>query len=348
MENRERAMVQETELTVVILEPELGMLETVLPELTGRAKVITAAAAEESGLKGAVEEAHVIVMCYAPVTPELIASAPRLRGITKYGVGVDSIDLAAASRAGVLVAHCPVYGSETIAEHAFALMICLSRKIMPMDRSIRSAGWVEPLAPLLGNDLAGKTLGIVGCGRIGRAIAARAAAFRMRCIACDPYVDGEALAQDGIEKVGLDDLLERADILTVHAVLTPETRGMIGERELARMKPSALVINVARGAIIDEPSLVRALREGRIAGAGLDVFAAEPLAPDHPLVGLDNVILTPHLAWYTREARERLERDALQSVVDLLEGRIPRHIKNPEAVQRYREKGRHQQRPVTP
>jgi len=323
---------------VVITEPELGMLEKVLPYLTKRMDIVRIPSSEEGHWKRMTVDAHVIVACYARITAGIIRAAPRLRGIVKYGVGVDSIDLAAASRAGVIVANCPVYGSETIAEHAFALMICLSRKIVPMDRSMRAAGWEHPIPALLGEDLAGKVLGIIGCGRIGRAMASRAACFRMRCIAYDPYVDADALAREGIARVTLDELLDTSDVVTVHAVLTPETRGLIGKRELRRMKSTALVINVARGAIIDESSLVSALRKGWIAGAGLDVFPNEPLPPDHALIGMDNVILTPHLAWYTREAHERLERDTLRNLLDLLDGKLPPYVKNPEAVPLFIEK----------
>jgi len=323
---------------VVMLEPELRILESVQPDLSRRADVVKIAATDETERKTAVADSHVIVMCYSRITAGIIASAPHLRGIVKYGVGVDSIDLAAASQAGIIVANCPAYGSETIAEHAFALMICLSRKIMPMDRSIRCAGWHHPAAPLLGNELVGKILGIVGCGRIGRAMAFRAANFRMTCLAYDPHVEKDALARDGIAKVELDELLERSDVLTVHAVLTPESRRLIGERELRRLKPTALVINTARGAIIDESALVSGLRNGWIAGAGLDVFTDEPLGPDHALIGLDNVILTPHLAWHTAEAHERLEKDTYQNLIDILEGKVPPYVKNPDAVPLFIEK----------
>lgn len=323
---------------VVITEPELRMLETVLPDLAKGVDIVGINSSEEEHWKRMARDANVIVTCYSRITAGIIGAVPSLQGIVKYGVGVDNIDLAAASRAGVIVANCPVYGSETIAEHAFALMICLSRKIVPMDRSMRAAGWKHPTPELLGEDLAGKVLGIIGCGRIGRAMASRAACFRMHCIAYDPYADAETLVREGIAPVALDELLQTSDIVTVHAVLTPETRGIIGERELRRMKSTALVINVARGAIIDEASLVSALRKGWIAGAGLDVFPAEPLLPGHALIGMDNVILTPHLAWYTRGAHERLEKDALRNLLDLLDGNPPPYVKNPEALSLFIEK----------
>jgi D-3-phosphoglycerate dehydrogenase / 2-oxoglutarate reductase len=323
---------------VVMTEPELRMLEAVLPDLSKRVNIVTLVTPSEAGWKQVVTDAHVIVTCYTRITAKIITAAPHLLGIVKYGVGVDSIDLKAANQAGIIVANCPIYGSETIAEHAFALMICLSRKIMQMDRSIRTAGWEHPTSSLLGNDLVGKVLGIIGCGRVGRAMASRAASFHMHCIAYDPYADVEDLARERIDSVGLDELLDTSDIVTVHAVLTPETRGLIGERELRRMKPTALIINVARGAIIDEFSLVSALLKGWIAGAGLDVFTNEPLPPDHALISMDNVILTPHLAWYTREAYERLERDTLQNLLDILDGKAPQYIKNPEALPLFSER----------
>ena len=178
-------------------------------------------------------------------------------------------------------------------------------------------------------DIAGKTMGIIGMGRIGRAMASRAAGFAMEIVAHSPY---EQVCPVAADFVSLDELLDRADFVSIHATLTAETRGLLGRAELQAMKPSAYLINAARGAIVDEDALCAALTEGWIAGAGIDVFVDEPLGPGYPLLGLDHVILTPHLAWYTREAFVRVEQDTMDGIMAVLEGREPEHLKNREVL----------------
>jgi D-3-phosphoglycerate dehydrogenase len=248
----------------------------------------------------------------------------------KYGVGVDNIDLQAARERGIPVANCPDYGSGTVADHAFALMIALARRLPPLDTQFRHHGWYWPETQWCGVDLEGKTLGIIGLGRIGRKMARRAAGFDMRLIVNDPYVDPADAEREGHRArfVELDELLATSDFVSVHCVLTPETRQLLGERELRLMKPSAYLIDVSRGAIIDESALVRGLQEGWLAGAGLDVFQSEPLARDHPLLSMPNVVVTPHLAWFTHEAAARQSRQAADAVLDLIAGRRPRSVVN--------------------
>jgi D-3-phosphoglycerate dehydrogenase len=311
-------------------DAELFIIEQYLAELGQVAEVVTAASDATDVLAREAADAEVILTCYAEIPARVIAAAPRLKGIVKYGVGVDNIDLAAATRAGVSVVNCPDYGSETVADHAFALMIGLARRITVIDRAMRQKAWVWPAPEFFAVDLAGKTLGLVGLGRIGRAMARRGAGFAMQRLACDPYVDAETMRGLGVEPAALDALLARSDFVSIHCVLTPETRGLLGAAELARMKESAFLVDVSRGAIVDEAALVDALQAGRIAGAGFDVFPDEPLAPGHPLLGMDSVILTPHLAWYTREAFERVERQTLDSVLEVLAGQRPRNLKNVE------------------
>jgi D-3-phosphoglycerate dehydrogenase / 2-oxoglutarate reductase len=279
----------------------------------------------EGDLIAAVRDADLLLMCYTPVTARVIAAAQKLKGIVKYGVGIDAIDIAAAMARGIPVVNVPDYAEETVAEGAFALMIALSKKLLPIGREMAAKGWAWPTPQWRGIDLAGRTLGLVGTGKIGRSMARMAAGFRMRVTGYDPHVPAEAMRAGGIEKADdLDELLQASDVISVHAVLNAGTRHLIGARELAVMKPSAFLINTARGALVDEAALVAALRDKRIAGAALDVYGAEPLHTGHPmspLAAMDNVILFPHLTFYTAEAMARLEADTLARCEEMLQGR---------------------------
>jgi D-3-phosphoglycerate dehydrogenase len=279
----------------------------------------------EDDLIGAVRDADLLLMCYTPVTARVIAAAEKLKGIVKYGVGIDAIDIAAAMARRIPVVNVPDYAEETVAEGAFALMIALAKQLMPIGREMSAKGWAWPAAQWRGIDLSGRTLGLVGTGKIGRSMARMAAGFRMRVAGYDPHVSAEAMRAGGIEKVeDLRALLGASDVVSVHAVLNPDTRHLIGARELAAMKPSAFLINVSRGAIVDEDALVTALKDKQIAGAALDVYSQEPLAQaGHPmsaLFGMDNVILFPHLTFYTDEAMARLEADTLARCGEILAG----------------------------
>jgi D-3-phosphoglycerate dehydrogenase / 2-oxoglutarate reductase len=280
----------------------------------------------EDDLIAALRDADLLLMCYTPITARVIDAAARLKGIVKYGVGIDAIDIAAAAARGIPVVNVPEYAEETVAEGAFALMIALMKKLMPIRREMASRGWAWPEPRWLGLDLAGRTLGLIGAGKIGRSMARMAAGFRMRVVGYDPHVAVDTMRAGGIEKVEkAHDLLAVSDVVSIHAVLNAETRHLIGARELSLMKPSAFLINAARGAIVDEAALVAALRQGRIAGAALDVFSREPLAhAGHPmsaLFAMDNVILSPHLTFYTAEAMRRLTEDTLARSFEILEGR---------------------------
>lgn len=280
----------------------------------------------EARLLEALAGADVLLVCYTPVTAKAIAAATRLRGIVKYGVGIDAIDIAAAKRRGITVVNIPTYAEQTVAEAAFALIIALARRLPDLHRHMQKHGWAWPEPAWIGSDIAGQTIGIVGLGRIGRSLARMAGCgFRARVVAYDPCVSAADMEALGVVKLdSLDDLMAAADAVAVLAVLDSTTRGMIGARELALMKPTAVLVNVSRGAIVDEAALVEALLERRIAGAGLDVFGNEPLArKGHPLsdlYGMPNVILSPHLAFYTRQAMERLERETLERCRELLNG----------------------------
>lgn len=281
----------------------------------------------EDDLALAVRDADLILMCYTPITARVIEAAPKLKGIVKYGVGIDAIDIAAARGRGIPVVNVPEYAEETVAEGAFAMMIALMKKLIPVDREMHGHGWAWPTPRWLGLDLAGRTLGIVGLGKIGRSMARMAGAgFRMRVIGYDPNVSASDMAAAGVEKIDdLHTMLRQCDVISIHSVLSPQTHHLIADAEFAAMKPSAILINAARGAIVDEGALLRALRDKRLAGAGLDVFSREPLSlQGHPLSALfamDNVILFPHLTFYTADAMKRLEEDTLARCFEILEGR---------------------------
>lgn len=317
---------------------ELAIIEQHLGALGVPVEVVSCASGDQEALAREAVSADCILTCYDRIPAELIAAAPRLRGVVKYGVGVDAIAIEAATRHGVLVVNCPDYGSETVADHAFALLLALARRIPTLAAEMRRRSWLWPAPALLGTDLAGKTLALLGIGRIGRAMARRALGFGMRVRACDPYLERAALAGLAVELCALDALLDGADFLSIHCVLTAETRGLIGAAELDRLAPGAYLVNVSRGAIVDQDALIAALRTGTLAGAGLDVYPEEPLTPGHPLLGLDNVVLTPHLAWYTREAFARVEAETRDNVRDLLLGRVPARVCNPGAIPRWRER----------
>ncbi len=272
-------------------------------------------------------EADLILMCYTPIDTRIINNCVNLKGIIKYGVGIDAIDIQAARTRKIPVVNIPEYAQETVAEGAFALIIALAKKLIPLSNTVQADGWAWPTACWLGHDLAEKTIGLIGTGRIGRSLARMAGTgFRARVLGFDPHVSAETMRRHGIEKVDdLNTMLSQCDFVSVHSVLNEDTHHLIGKEQLACMKATAFIINVSRGAIIDEVALVDALKSGQVAGAGLDVYSEEPLSQEnHPmseLYDMDNVILFPHLTFYTVEAMARLEEETLQRCFEILEGR---------------------------
>jgi D-3-phosphoglycerate dehydrogenase len=249
------------------------------------------------------------------------AAAGALRIISKFGAGYDNVDLAAAAARGIVVTRTPGANARSVAELAIGMMLVLSRKLLPLDRSVRAGRW-ERAGPL-GAELTGKCLGIVGCGAVGSDLAAVSRAFGMPLLVYDPYIEARAVPRGAERFDDLERLLERADIVSLHCPLTEETRGMIGEAALQRMKPSALLINCARGPVVEESALVAALREGRIAGAGLDTFATEPPAPESALWPLDNVVVSPHIGASTGEAMVRVAVKAVENALTVIDGGSP-------------------------
>jgi phosphoglycerate dehydrogenase-like enzyme len=277
-----------------------------------------------------VEDADVFVVGLEPVDDRLLARAPRLRLIQRLGRGYCNIDLEAASRRGIPVCGMPDFNAGTVAEHTLMLILALLRRVFESTLLMKAGRW--PVTDVIGNgvfDLAGKTVGIVGYGAIGGAVAERVLAFDADVCIHDPRPDAIPTELDALP---LDDLLRRSDIVTLHVPLTAGSRGMIGRRELGLMKPAALFVNTARGALVDEVALAEALASGAIAGAGIDVFAEEPLDPAHPLRRCPNLLLTPHTAGQTREAMERMVGMMLDNLGRFERGEAPQCLLNGSAL----------------
>ncbi len=273
------------------------------------------------------EDCDALLNTYAgPITAAVMARMPRCRIIARYGIGVDTIDLDAATAAGIIVTNNPTYCIEEVAEHTLALLLASARKVAFFDRLVRAGRWdVPPGKPLF--RLVGQTLGLVGFGNIGRAVARRAAAFGMRVVYYDPFVREGQFAVPG-ERREFHAMLGEADFVSVHPPLVPETRGMMSDDAFARMKPTAILVNCARGPIVDTPALVRALDSRRIAGCALDTTDPEPLPDPHPLRGRENVIITPHAAWYSEQAMVGLQAGAPAEVRRVLTGQWPVNVVN--------------------
>jgi D-3-phosphoglycerate dehydrogenase / 2-oxoglutarate reductase len=264
-------------------------------------------------------DADAILVTYAKLPGELLRQLKNCKAIGRFGLGVDNIDLPAAKELGIAVNYVPDYCLREVSDHAMALLLALARKVPLANKLVQSGRWeVPPLVPL--RRLEGQTLGLVGFGNIPRALAPKAKGFGLKVLTHDPYVSKDALAAAGVEGVSFDDLLARSDFVSVHAPLLPSTRGLMNASAFAKMKKGAYLINTARGPLVDEGALVAALDSAHLGGAALDVVTTEPLARDSPLIGRDNVILTPHTAFYSVEALEELQTKCASDVARVLSG----------------------------
>ncbi len=287
----------------------------------------------EATLVREVRDCFGLLVRTAPIPASVIEAAPGLRVIARHGVGYDNIDMAVATRRGVIVAITPRANALSVAEHVLALMLALAKRLVEYDTATRKNQW-EIRNGYRAADLGGKTLGILGMGRIGSLVCKKAkAGLDMEVLAYDPLVPASAMEEAGATVVtDIPSLLKAADVVTLHAPSTPETKGLIGESQLRMMKPSAFLINCARGPVVDEAALVRALRGGIIAGAGLDVLDPEPPEAGNPLFSLPNLILTPHSAALTGECVARMAMHSAQAILDVLEGRRPEGVINPQVL----------------
>jgi D-3-phosphoglycerate dehydrogenase / 2-oxoglutarate reductase len=287
----------------------------------------------EEELIALTKDADAILNCYAKMTARVIAELTRCKVIARYGIGVDNVDLAAATRAGIVVTNVPDYCVDEVSDHGLALFLALARRVVAADSAVKGGTW-DVVAHKGIRRLRGQTLGLLGFGKIARALAVKAQALGMQVLAVDPFVDAETMARLKVRAADMDTLLTESDAVSVHVPLSPETRGIIGERALARMKPTAFLINTSRGGLVDEQALAAALTAGRLAGAALDVLEKEPPPPDHPLRKAPNVILTPHLAFYSREAVVELQTRVAEEAARALRGEPPRSPVNREVLAR--------------
>jgi D-3-phosphoglycerate dehydrogenase / 2-oxoglutarate reductase len=277
---------------------------------------------------GAAADCDALLNTYAgPITADAMAKMPKCKIIARYGIGVDTIDLKAATEAGIIVTNNPTYCIEEVAEHTMALLLSAARKIAFYDRQVRAGQWaVPPGKPMY--RLSGSTLGLIGFGNIARQVAVRAAAFGMNVVFADPFIKQGQFKEPGT-KVELDDLLKQSDYISLHPPLTPNTRQMINDDAFAKMKPTAVLVNCARGPIVDTNALVRALDAKKIMGCALDTTDPEPLPNPHPLRDRDNVIINPHAAWYSEQAMVGLQAGAPNEVKRVLSGQWPINVVNP-------------------
>lgn len=288
-------------------------------------------ATTEVEVRHAVAGADAVLNCYAPMPAEVIRELEGCVVIARYGIGLDTIAIDEATAKGILVTNVPDYCIDEVSDHALALILSLLRRVTLLDRRVRSGSWSASDARPL-HRLRGRTIGLVGFGRIARALATKVAPLGLRVVASDPYVPDKAVLEAGAEPMSLEDLLGVADVVSLHAPLTADSRNLIGAPELALMKPDAVLVNTSRGGLIDSEALRAALGEGRLGGAGLDVLEVEPPSPDDALLGRDDVVLTPHAGFYSEESVRELQRKAAEQVVEALAGRTPPYAVNADAL----------------
>ncbi|MER8503591.1 hydroxyacid dehydrogenase [Mesorhizobium sp. M0204] len=302
--------------------------------LTGAGELVVASALDAHTLAAEARDADVIIV-RAPLPASLFEGARKLRAAIRHGAGLDMVPMEAANAAGVLVANVPGVNARSVAEYVMFAALALLRRFRVLDRDLRAKGWLAGREhTVVASELAGKTIGIVGLGAIGQAVGHIAAhGFDLNVVATTRSMRP---APDRVGFLSIDALIEQSDIIVLCCPLTPETRGLISRERIDRMKPDALLINVSRGPVIDDDAVIEALQKGRIGGAALDVFATQPLPPNHPYFGFDNVIVTPHMAGITEQSMMRMGVGAAGEALLVLANRLPVNLRNPEVVEHYR------------
>ena len=311
-----RPLIAVTDSPFPSLDPAKAALARVDPAL----RMAKSASADD--ILAVAREADAILVTYAKLPGELLRQLKRCKVIGRFGLGVDNIDIPAAASLGITVTYVPDYCMQEVSDHAMALLLSLARKVPLSNKLVQSGRWeVPPVVPI--HRLTGRVLGLVGFGNIPRMLAPKAKPFGLRIVTHDPYVSLEALAEAGVEGVGFDELLAMSDFVSIHAPLLPATRGLFNRDVFRKMKKGAMLINTARGPLVDEEALIAALDSGQLGGAALDVVTTEPLAKDSKLLGRDNVILTPHTAFYSVEALNELQTKCATDVARVLSGEPP-------------------------
>ena len=319
----------------VILKP-YGNVNWEKKEFSQLAEIRNPTCATEEDLIKEIKGVHLLIADVdIQVTQKVLDAADRLRAVVCSSTGIDFLDLPAATRKGILVTNLPDYCAEAVVEHALGLLFCLCRPIVRGVRATFEGNW-EERGHLQGIEVEGKTLGIIGLGRIGRRMAEKASGLGIKVIFYDPFVLQDAVKGRGYEKAEtVLDLVKHSDFVSIHASLISETNRMFGEEEFRSMKPSAYFLNVARGGIVDEGVLYKALKEGWIAGAAVDVLSKEPPEKDHPFFTLKNILITPHIGWNTKEALERSKTQIKEIIVSIIQGHFPINVVNPEVKGRW-------------
>ena len=307
-------------------DPERAVLEA------AGAKVIVAPDGDEDTLISLAKDVDAIMTCFAKVTEKVIRSAEKCVAIGRFGVGTDNIDVATATELGIPVTYVPDYCVDEVSDHVLAMLHTWNRKIALFDQSVKSEGWGHLGLTMRIKRLRGKTIGIVGFGRIGQAVAEKASVFGLKILASDPVTPKEIVESYGGQLVAFEELLEQSDFVSLHAPLTPATEKLIGPREFDLMKDDSFLINAARGPLIDESALYDALSNGKIGGAGLDVMVENEPSKDHPLMQLENILITPHTAFFSQESTLELEERAASEVVRVYKNIMPENLVNKEVL----------------
>lgn len=313
MENKHAVIVADCDHPSIAIEQ--AVLKDICPDIPWLA------CKTEDEIIAQCQEADGLIIMYAPMTRRVLQQLPRCKVIARYGVGVDTVDLKAAAELGIIVSNVPDYGTHEVSDHALAMMLCLTRKIAFASDLVKRGKWdFRLMHPVHRHQV--QTIGIIGVGRIGGAMAHKTHALGMKVIAHDPYVSPDRVP-DYITLVSLEELLQQSDVVSVHCPLSENTRDLLDEKMLSLMKPSAFLINTARGSIVNEVALEKMLAEKKLAGAALDVLSVEPGTTSHPLFKYDNFICTPHMAWHSEESAQELKRKAAEEVRRVLSGEAP-------------------------
>ncbi|MEK3916774.1 C-terminal binding protein [Paenibacillus sp. FSL H7-0331] len=307
--------------------PDLRFEEAVF-QAYGNIKLVVAQCQTEEEVIEVCRDADAMINQYAPISRKVLEQLENCKVITRYGVGVDTIDLEAAREKGICVANVPDYCVDEVSDHALALLLSWTRKVTLANHSVKNGIWdFKVTQPIY--RLRGQTIGLIGFGKIPQSLAEKVKPLGLRVIVADPYFTQEAAVEKGVELVSLRTLCKEADYISVHAPLTAATRGMIGEEQFSLMKKEAILINTSRGPIVNEQALIAALEKGIIAGAALDVVESEPIDSDNPLLRMEQVIITPHVAWYSEQSAAELRSKAAMGVVDVLvHGEYPKYLVN--------------------
>jgi len=318
---------------VVITDCDHGFIDEEKEEFERiGAELILAQVREEEDLIRVCKEADGLLNQYAPLTRRVLENLPKCKVIARYGIGLDPVDLRAATDLGIIVANVPDYCIDEVADQAIALLLTLVRKTAFVDQRVKSGQWDFRQGRAI-HQIKGKTMGLMGCGKIGLEVAKRISSFGVRVIAFDPWIEK---VHERIALTDLDTVLKESDFISVHCPLNESTRHLIGEREFKKMEKKPLLINTSRGPIIEEKAFIEALKEGLVSGAGLDVLEKEPPDPQNPLLKMENVILAPHVGFYSEESIHELKRRAAEIASMVLLGRWPKSVVNPEVMEKTR------------